>query len=362
MYQFTTEVVFRGHPDKVCDQIADALVDEYLAHDPNARCAFEVLGGKKLIVVSGEVSSTHQPIALENVVYDVLRDIGYGSIANTQETPVLFNLTKQSPEIARGVDRDGAGDQGIMYGYACDDTPEGIPAAQAILQEIAYQYDRLRVVMSPYYKPDGKAQLTGIYDDDGKLKSITNITVAFCHRSNLNDRERNITYGEIYNLVYEACAKYGYDIDMDYNITINTAGAWTIGGFEADTGLTGRKIVCDQYGGFAPVGGGAFSGKDPTKMDRAGAYKAREIAMRILKVNPKAHKALVQLGYQIGVKYPISAAVKIDNRSWETLPEEFFMECVPSEIIKDLDLRRPIYQKTAQFGHFGHDFKWEQTL
>ena len=271
MKLYSNEIVFRGHPDKVCDQISDALLDSYLKEDKHSRCAIEVMGGKGKIFITGEVTS-HAKVDVENVVKEVLKDIGYST-----NYEIINNLGVQSSDIALATNDDklGAGDQGMMFGFACSDTKEMLPVAMVILQRLSIWYDEARRKYNDLM-PDGKAQITGYYDDEMNLLKIKYFTVSY------QNSEENRSFTD--KLIKDECTKIcnEYDIEIE-NFLINPTGRFKTGGFEGDSGLTGRKIVVDTYQSFTPVGGGAFSGKDPTKVDRSGAYKARLIAKEFLK-------------------------------------------------------------------------------
>ena len=347
LYYYSNEIVFRGHPDKVCDQISDALLDAYLAQDKNSRCGIEVMGGKGMIFVTGEVTSKAK-VDVEAVVHSVLRDVGYKA-----QYKIINNLGVQSADIAQGVDSGGAGDQGMMFGYACRDTYELLPKAVVILQNLSRYYDLL-CHSDPRFLPDGKAQITGKYDDEGNLISIKDFTISYQN----TEEEREETDKILIDYVTELCSEYNiYNIQ---NFHINPTGAFKIGGFEGDAGLTGRKIVVDAYQSFANIGGGAFSGKDPTKVDRSGAYKARQIAITYLLENPDIKWCKVQISYAIGMKRPLAIYIKTDKGIISGDIEQLYEECVPENIIRDLDLKHVNYKNTACFGHFGHTaFPWE---
>lgn len=338
MKLYSNEIVFRGHPDKVCDQISDAILDECLKQDPNSRCGIETVGGKKKIFITGEIT-TAATIDVQAIAKRVLEDVGYSA-----DYEIIDNIGKQSPDIALGTNDEvnGAGDNGMMFGYACNDTKQMLPTAMVILQELSKRYDELR--KEDYrFLPDGKAQITGLYDDNMKLKYIKTFTV--CYQNTEEDREKT---DEIIRAICIAIAqKYRIKIR---EFLINPTGKFKIGGFQGDAGLTGRKIVVDQYQSFANVGGGAFSGKDPTKVDRSGAYKAREIAKRCLQ-NHNLIWCEVQLSYAIGIEEPL--AIYIDSDMGSIKPtDELYEECKLKNIIKDLDLKNKCYEETARFGHF----------
>ncbi len=319
----TCEFVSRCHPDKVCDQIADYLLDRYLDIDPQSRCAIEVMGGHGLITITGEVTSRARfsNPEMNGFVDFVMNDVGY-ALPNE----VRFNIAQQSPEIARGVDKGGAGDQGIMYGYATRETPEMLPLP----------YKVARQLLNDYQDRDAKSQVTM---NHLALSSIV-LSVANTHLD-------------------KKIEGYGSRVTDFY---INPAGDWDMSGFDADTGLTGRKLGVDTYGGLAPHGGGAFSGKDATKVDRSAAYMARYVAKKLLKENDKAQDCLVSVAYAIGVAEPLMLTVSFDGKAQTRSalllkPYDFR----PQAIIERLDLQQPIYYKTAGMGHFTDpSFPWEQ--
>lgn len=344
MRLFSNEIVFRGHPDKVCDQISDALVDEFIKGDKKSRCAIETMGGKGKIFITGEVTSKGK-VNISKVVKSVLKDVGYSS--NYEN---INNIGVQSSDIAMGTNDEvmGAGDQGMMFGYACSDNDLYLPTAMVILQELSRKYDVLRKSDSRF-KSDGKAQITGYYSDDMKLLRIKTFTISYQN----TEIERNETDKIIKDICDNICSKYNIEVE---EYLINPTGKFEIGGFEGDAGLTGRKIVVDSYQGFAPVGGGAFSGKDPTKVDRSGAYKARLIAVYYLKkYNLKWCK--VQLSYAIGIRKPLAIYIDSDKG---ILPEEvtinkydsLYEECEPKNIIDDLNLLNERFYERSKFGHF----------
>ena len=338
MKLYSNEIVFRGHPDKVCDQISDALLDAYLKEDKHSRCGIEVMGGKGKIFITGEVT-TSAHINTNNIVDRVLKDIGY-----TANYEIINNLGKQSPDIALGTNDKvgGAGDQGMMFGYACNDTEEMLPLAQVILQKLSKWYDEERQ-KCPYLLPDGKAQITGYYDENMKLTKIKYFTVSYQN----DERHRDYTDNLIKEKCIEICKRYNIEIEK---FLINPTGKFLIGGFDGDAGLTGRKIVVDSYHSFAKVGGGAFSGKDPSKVDRSGAYKAREIAKEYLK-KYNLKWCQVQISYAIGLDKPLAIYIDSDKGNIE-VKENLYDECTPKNIIKDLNLYNTCYEEKAKFGHF----------
>lgn len=341
MYLFSNEIVFRGHPDKVCDQISDALLDAYMTADPYSRCGIEVMGGKGNIFVTGEVTSKTR-VDEDYVINKVLESVGYDPFAYKK----IINLGKQSPDIALGTNNEvnGAGDNGMMFGYACDDTEECLPTAMVILQKLSIWYDGLRQ-KDHRFLPDGKAQITGNYFSDGKLESIKTFTV--CYQN--TEEERLETDAIIINKINELCDQYSVPVEK---VLINPTGMFQIGGFEGDAGLTGRKIVVDSYQGFAPVGGGAFSGKDPTKVDRTAAYKARQLAKRILQHDGSVHSVLIQLSYAIGLTNPLAIGLTINGTRMELVSDELYEECSVRRMIDDLGLRHKKFEPLARFGHF----------
>lgn len=338
MRVYSNEIVFRGHPDKVCDQISDALLDAYLKGDKNSRCGIEVMGGKGKIFITGEVSSSSH-VDVSSVVKRVLTDIGYSS-----DYEIINNLGEQSPDINLGTNSvvGGAGDQGMMFGYACNDNDRYLPTAMVILQELSRYYDELRKEDSAFL-PDGKCQITGEYDNDMNLVRIKTFTVSY----NNTEVDRKRTDNIIRSKCLEICSKYGISVD---EFLINPTGKFLIGGFEGDAGLTGRKIVVDSYQSFAKVGGGCFSGKDPSKVDRSGAYKARLIAIDYLK-KYDLKWCLVQLSYAIGIDRPLAIYIDSDKGNIE-VDSSLYLECTPNNIIKDLDLLNVCFEDTAKFGHF----------
>jgi S-adenosylmethionine synthetase len=337
MRLYSNEIVFRGHPDKVCDQISDAILDAYLEEDKKSRVAVEIAGGKGIIFITGEVTS-RAAVDAAAVAKRVIKDVGY----DPSRFLVIDNIGRQSSDIAQGVDTGGAGDNGMMFGYACNDTPQLLPTAMVILQMFSQWYDELRQVDTRFL-PDGKAQITGIYDDDFKLQRIKTFTLCY---QNL-EVDRPATDQLLMRKAVDICSKYGVKVDK---FLINPTGRFRVGGFDADAGLTGRKIVVDSYHSFANVGGGAFSGKDPTKVDRSGAYKAREIAKEYLQ-EYGLRWCEVQLSYAIGRDRPLAIYINSD-RGYFDPPDSLYDECRPANIIRDLDLLNVKYEELARFGHF----------
>lgn len=321
MYYRTAESVSPNHPDKLCDRISDAILDAYLAEDPNARVAAEACGGHGVVFVTGEITSTASDIDIPAIVHRIAGE------ANEVHTKIV----KQSPEIAQGVDTGGAGDQGIMIGFACDETPEMLPLEVVLARRLnQFIYEK-----HPY---DGKTQIT--LAPDGTVDSIV---ASF----------QNVPHDELEKLVREFISTQKLNGKLELHI--NPAGDWNQGGFDADTGLTGRKLIVDNYGPRVAIGGGCYSGKDPSKVDRSAAYMARKIAVDYLRKR-KAHEVLVRLAYAIGYAEPLEKTVIIDGK-----PEEIEgYDLTPNGIIKFLDLKRPIYEKTARYGHYGEGFDWDK--
>ena len=338
MKLFSNEIVFRGHPDKICDQISAAILDECLRQDENSRCGIEVMGGKGKIFITGEITSKAQ-IDPADIAWRVLRDIGC-----QKQYEIIDNIGRQSADIALGTNDDvgGAGDQGMMFGYACNDTAEKLPVAMVILQKVAEKYDELVHSDSDFY-PDGKAQITGIYDDDFHLVRIKDFTISY--NNSETDRER--TDGILKEYVTALCQSYHLEIER---FLINPTGRFLIGGFEGDAGLTGRKIVADAYQSFANVGGGCMNGKDPTKVDLSGAYIARVFAKELLE---KYHLKWceIQISYAIGLRRPLAIYIDSDQGNIEP-EEEMYVRGEPKHIIEELDMKHICYEKQARFGHF----------
>ena len=336
MNLFTNEIVFRGHPDKVCDQISGAILDECLKQDKNTRAGIEVCGGKGIIFVTGELT-TNAKVDIKKIVKRVLSDVGYST-----DYKIIDNLGKQSNDIALGVDKGGAGDNGIMFGYAINETPALLPLAQVILQEFAEEYDKLRLSDSAFL-PDGKAEIVGLYNDYRYLVELKKIII--CYQNTEKDRVR--TDNILKNVINNILEKYNLKCS---SILFNPTGRFEKGGFDADAGLTGRKIVVDSYEGFAPVGGGNLNGKDPTKVDLTGAYKARELAKRLIK-GTALKWVEVQISYAIGLDVPLSISFKSSNGDLIATPK-YYEECRVSRMIDDLKMNTKNYEELAKFGHF----------
>jgi S-adenosylmethionine synthetase len=365
-YLFTSESVTEGHPDKIADQISDSVLDAILAQDPRGRVACETLLTTGLVVVAGEITTSCY-VDVPELVRRVVQDIGYVSSDHgfdCHTCGVITAIDKQSPDIALGVDKEGAGDQGLMFGYACQETDELMPLPIMLCHRLVERLSQVRRAGTlNYLRPDGKSQVSVRYRD-GKPVSVETIVVSTQHADTVGQ-------GQIRNDIIEHVIKPVVPaslIDPDKVVYhINPTGRFVTGGPMGDTGVTGRKIIVDTYGGSCPHGGGAFSGKDPTKVDRSGAYMARHVAKNIVAAGLAA-RAQVQVAYAIGVPEPVSIMVKTDGTG--AVPEARLEEIVrrqfdfrPRAIIEYLDLRRPIYRKTAAFGHFGRtdpEFTWER--
>ena len=363
---FTSESVTEGHPDKIADQISDSILDAILAQDPMARVACETLVTTGLAVVAGEITTTAR-VEYQDVVRAAIADVGYTRAKfgfDAETCAVLSTIHKQSPDIAQGVDTGGAGDQGLMFGYACTETEELMPLPIMLAHKLtkALSCARRDGVLE-YLRPDGKSQVTVEYDGSRPLR-VDAVVVSTQHSPLVtNDTMRKDIVGTIIERVTPAEMR-----DQKTKIYINPTGSFVVGGPHGDAGVTGRKIIVDTYGGAAPHGGGAFSGKDPTKVDRSACYMARYIAKNVVKAGI-AERALVQLAYAIGVADPVSVMVHTEGTG--RIPEENITDLVrahfrltPRGIMEELNLRRPIYKKTAAFGHFGRsepEFTWERT-
>lgn len=365
-YYFTSESVSMGHPDKVADQISDGVLDAILAQDPMSRVACETLCTTDLVVVAGEVT-TGAKVDHVDVVRNVVRDIGYTSDDigfNADSCRVFLALHSQSRDIAQGVDRDGAGDQGLMFGYACNQTPEYMPLPIAFSHRILNLLTEVRQKgVVDWLRPDSKSQVTVEFDGK-KAVRVSAVVVSTQHSEKVDQKE--ISDFVIPEVIQKSIPAELLQGKVDYHI--NPTGRFVIGGPHGDTGLTGRKIIVDTYGGWGRHGGGAFSGKDPTKVDRSAAYMARHVAKNLVAAGI-ASECEVQLAYAIGVADPVSIRVdtfgtnKIDEDRISTLVREHF-PLTPRGIINYLNLRRPIFRKTASGGHFGRndpDFTWEAT-
>jgi len=365
-YLFTSESVADGHPDKVCDQISDAVLDECLRQDPMSRVAIESAVKGDTVMVFGELT-TNAELDISKIVRDTLTAIGYDDPQwgfDPWKVKQIHNITEQSREIGDSVTADGenlgAGDQGLMFGYACNDTPEMMPLPLMVARSItnAHKMDRRQGPLGP----DAKSQVTIRYDNDtGEPIEIDTVVLSSVH-TDVTERMYGLIRSNLEDVVRRGLEPYQNLVTPNTKYFLNPAGPWTIGGPIADSGLTGRKIIIDTYGGMARHGGGAFSGKDPTKVDRSAAYAARHVAKTLCKAVYGMRDIEVQVGYAIGVAKPVSVHVDgMNEEEVREILEDYAIDLSPSGIIKRFDLRRPLYRQTAARGHFGYDdYPWEQ--
>jgi S-adenosylmethionine synthetase len=367
-YLFTSESVSEGHPDKVSDAISDGVLDAVFAQDSKARVACETFVTTGLVLVGGEITTTAY-IDVPEVVRGTIKNIGYTKADykfDAESCSVLNAIHSQSPDIAMGVDKGGAGDQGIMFGYACNQTPELMPMpimyAHKLVKRLA-EIRKKQIELMPYLRPDAKSQVTIEYSNDGVPLRVDTVVISTQHDKHV--KQTKIKEDVIKHVIKDVIPeKY---IDKKTKYFVNPTGRFEIGGPHGDSGLTGRKIIVDTYGGWAPHGGGAFSGKDPSKVDRSATYAARHIAKNVVAAKV-AKECLVQIAYAIGVAKPVS--VFVDTKGTAVIPDKEIAKMIikeidltPKGIIDRLELRRPIYQKTAAYGHFGRkekEFTWEQ--
>ncbi|HNT29751.1 MAG TPA: methionine adenosyltransferase [bacterium] len=362
---FASESVASGHPDKICDQVSDAIVDAVLAKDPHGRIGVECLATHEHFTIAGEVTST-AIVDYETIARDTIRFLGYTDEAYNfwDNSPVHLLIHEQSADISRGVNTGGAGDQGMMFGYACNETKAYMPLPIYLAHSLVYGMDQVRITRRlPFLKPDGKSEVVVCYEN-GMPKSIERIILAVPHDDQITPDELKLLLYDM--VVMPVLIRNGYDIDYQ-SVIVNGTGAWNTGGPSSDSGLTGRKIIVDTYGGMGRHGGGCFSGKDPTKVDRSGAYAARYIAKNIV-ASGMAERCEVAIAYVIGHTCPVSRSLdtfgtaqvnkkQIEEFAWDLL------DLSVNGIISSLDLRRPIYARTAAYGHFGRAcFPWEKVV
>ena len=367
-YLFTSESVSEGHPDKVCDAISDGVLDAIYAQDPNARVACETFVTTGLVLVGGEIT-TSAYVDIQEVVRRTVKEIGYTKAEykfDSESCSVLNAIHSQSPDIAMGVDKGGAGDQGLMFGYACDQTPELMPMPIVFAHKLVKKLTDIRKkknALMPYLRPDSKSQVTIEYDENNKPIHVDTVVISTQHDGNVSQKKIK---EDVIKYVIKKVIPEKY-LTKKTKYYVNPTGRFEIGGPHGDSGLTGRKIIVDTYGGWAQHGGGAFSGKDPSKVDRSAAYAARHIAKNVVAAK-LAKECLVQVAYAIGVAQPVS--IHVDTKGTGVIPDPEIeaminkeVDLTPKGIIERLQLRKPIYQKTSAYGHFGRndkDFTWEK--
>lgn len=360
---FTSESVAAGHPDKIADAVSDAILDEILRQDPMGRAGLETIVGADTIGLFGEIK-TNAKIDFDEVARTAIRKLGYTNPAwnFSDASTIINNIHQQSPEISMGVDQEGAGDQGMMFGFACDETPELMPLPITLAHALTRRLDEVRETgVLDYIRPDGKSQVTVSYENN-KAVAVEKVVLAVAHTEETD--HATLQAGLVKEVINPVLTKYGYSVEQD-QITINGTGLWHIPGPDTDAGLTGRKIVVDGYGGYARVGGGAFSGKDPSKVDRSGAYAARYIAKNVV-AKGLATKCEVALAYVIGQAQPLMKAFDTFGTETANLDEiqtfiDGLLDTSVKGIIDGLDLRQPIYSQTTAYGHFGKaELPWEQ--
>lgn len=362
---FTSESVCAGHPDKICDQISDAILDTVLAQDPEGRTAIECLAGNNRLIIAGEIGARAK-VDFVRVARDQIKRLGYTDpkFNFSDKSPIEVYVHEQSPEIAVGVKKKGAGDQGMMFGFACRETTSLMPLPITMAHALTKRMDQVRIEkIVKYLRPDGKSQVTIEYKD-GKPRRVLQVVIAIPHEESVHLKQ--VTEDIYQSVVIPVLDVYGFKIKKD-DLVVNGTGIWHNGGPSSDCGLTGRKIVVDTYGGYARVGGGAFSGKEPSKVDRGGAYAARFLAKNIV-AHKLADKAEVRLAYFIGAKKPTMQDVETfgtNKKSHKAILSfmNTILDTSVSGIIKGLDLQRPIYLPTASYGHFGREeFPWEKIV
>lgn len=363
---FTSESVAAGHPDKICDQISDAVVDAALTIDPKSRVALETLVTTNRVIMAGEVTCPAK-LPYKNIARGVIRSLGYTKklFRFSDSSPISLYIHEQSPDIAAGVDGGGAGDQGMMFGFASRETPELMPLPIILAHRLVERMDDVRSQnILPYLRPDGKSEVNVLYEN-GIPKKVESVVLAVPHDPKISNKE--LKHDLIRTVILPVLSKYSLHMPDKSRIIINGTGIWTIGGPSSDTGVTGRKIIVDTYGAFARHGGGCFSGKDPTKVDRSAAYACRYIAKNIVAAN-LADRAEVRVAYVIGHKVPISRDIETfgTGKKNQSIIEKFawkLLDMSVPNILHTLHLRRPIYRETARYGHFGRNgFPWETLV